>query len=137
MASYVVASTDELPEGQRKLVKIRGREIALFNLKGEYFAILNKCPHFGASLVCGVLVGAVKSAEPGQYSYSRDKEFLRCPWHGWEYDVRTGQSWCDPDDYKVKSYPTTVVPGERVVKGPYVAETFKVSIDDHYVIVDV
>jgi 3-phenylpropionate/trans-cinnamate dioxygenase ferredoxin subunit len=136
MPSYVVASTEEIPEGSRKLVKVRGREIAVFNVKGEYFALLNRCPHEGASLVCGVLVGLVESKEPGDFTYSRPGELLRCPWHGWEYDVRTGQSYCDPDDMKIKSYAVAVAPGERIVKGPYVAETFSVSVDGNYVVVE-
>lgn len=137
MASYVVARTEDIPEGGRKLVTVRGREIVVFNVKGEYFALLNRCPHEGASLACGVLVGLVQSPEPGEFAFSRPGELLRCPWHGWEYDVRTGQSYCDPDDIKVKRYAVAVQPGERIVKGPYVAETFPVSVDGSYVVVEV
>jgi 3-phenylpropionate/trans-cinnamate dioxygenase ferredoxin subunit len=49
------------------------------------------------SLARGKLTGLVLSQEPGTYQYSRAGEMLRCPWHGWEFDVRTGRSWCDPD----------------------------------------
>ncbi len=33
---------------------------------------------------------------PGEYRMSRPGEMLKCPWHGWEFDIRTGQSWCEP-----------------------------------------
>jgi nitrite reductase/ring-hydroxylating ferredoxin subunit len=135
MASHVVARVEDIPEGTRKLVTLRGREIAVFNLKGEYFALLNRCPHEGASLICGVMVGLVESREPGDFIYSRAGEMVRCPWHGWEYDIRTGQSYCDPHDIKVKRYAVRVEPGERIVKGPYVAETFQVSVDGQYVVI--
>ena len=61
---------------------------------------------------------------------------LRCPWHKWEFDIRTGQSWCDPDDTKVRSYAVTVEPGSALAKGPFVAETFPVAVEQDYVVVD-
>ena len=74
--------------------------------------------------------------EPGQYRLSRKGEMLRCPWHGWEFDIRTGQSWCDPDSVWVRRFEVTVQPGEQLAKGPYVAETFPVSIEDDYLVVE-
>ena len=61
---------------------------------------------------------------------------LRCPWHGWEFDIRTGQSWCDPDSVWVRRFEVTVQPGEQLARGPYVAETFPVSIEDEYLVVE-
>lgn len=136
MAAFVVARAEEIPDGCRKLVQVQSRDIVVFNIKGEFFALLNRCPHKGGSLICGVLVGLVESSAPGEFTYSRPGELLRCPWHGWEYDVRTGQSYCDPDDIKVRQYAVSVELGERIVKGPYVAETFPVSIDGEYVVID-
>ena len=65
----------------------------------------------------------VTSSEPGSYDYSRPGEILRCPWHGWEFDVRTGRSWCDPKRLRLMNYAVTVEPGAKLVEGPYVAET--------------
>ncbi len=45
----------------------------------------------------GILTGLIESDEPGHYKYSRKGEIIRCPWHGWEFDVRTGQSYCEPE----------------------------------------
>ena len=137
MARHVVSKAADIPVGGNKVVAVRGREIAVFNVGGEFFAILNRCPHEGASLARGACVGLIQSDEPGRFSYSRAGEFVRCPWHGWEYDLRTGQSWCDPGDIKVKTYVTSVEPGENLVKGPYVVDTFPVSIEEDYVVVDV
>jgi nitrite reductase/ring-hydroxylating ferredoxin subunit len=137
MSKHVVARVAELAPGKRKLVTVRGRPIAIFNIKGEFFGLLNRCPHQGGSLCDGVLTGLVESDEPGTYRYSRAGEILRCPWHGWEFDVRTGQSWCDPQKIQVRHYPVEVARGERVVKGPYVAETVPVSVEEEYVVVEV
>src|SRR5262249_1940760 len=77
----------------------------------------------GASLCMGRIIGLAQADEPGKYRLTRKGELLRCPWHGWEFDIRTGQSWCDPQSVFVKSFEVTVEPGERLLKGPYVAET--------------
>ena len=70
---------------------------------------------------------------------------LRCPWHGWEFDVRTGQSWFDPKQVRVKCYEVVVAPGSAVAaaqsdgglqRGPYVAESYPVAIEKNYVLVE-
>jgi 3-phenylpropionate/trans-cinnamate dioxygenase ferredoxin subunit len=67
---------------------------------------------------------------------TRERQFLRCPRHGWEYDIRTGQSWCDPK--RARQFQVTVEqPGASLVKGPYIAETFPVSVEEDYLVVDV
>ena len=136
MARHIVATIDDIPPGKRKLVSVKGREIGIFNVDGEYFAVGNRCPHEGASLCKGRIVGLVESSEPGSYQFSRRGELLRCPWHGWEFDIRTGQSYCDPKRFRVKAYAVNVEPGSSVVKGPYVAETLAVSVESDYVVVD-
>ena len=97
MSKHVVATVAEIPPGSRKLVTVRGRQIAVFNLDGEFFGLFNRCPHQGGPMCEGILTGLIESDEPGHYRYSRKGEILRCPWHGWEFDVRTGQSYCEPD----------------------------------------
>lgn len=62
---------------------------------------------------------------------------MRCSWHGWEFDLRTGKSWCDPRRVRVKNYAVSVEPGTRLVEGPYVAETFPVSVEGEYVVIEV
>ena len=136
MAGHVVATVDQIPPGRRKLVEVAGRAIVVYNLGGEFFALNNRCPHRGGSLADGIQTGLVESTLPGQYSYSRPGEMVKCPWHGWEFDIRTGQSYCDPKRFRAKAYPVNVEPGLSVVKGPYIAETIAVSVDSDYVVVD-
>lgn len=134
---HVVARVSEVPPGERKRVEIGRRAIALFNLDGEFFAIGDTCPHEFGSLCKGKLVGLAESDEPGKYRFSRSGEFVKCPWHGWEFDIRTGQSYCDPAAVRVRSFDASVAKGEDIVKGPYVAETFPVTVEDDYVIIEV
>ncbi len=131
---HVVATVDELPPGTRKLVTVKGRPVAIFNIAGEYFGIFNLCPHQGGSLCAGALMGLATSDEPGTYQLTRKGEMLRCPWHGWEFDVRTGKSWCDPTRLKVRQYTVTGKEGRELVEGPYEAESFPVRIENNYVV---
>ena len=138
MARWVVATVDEIPPGQRKIVDVGGRSIGVFNVKGEYFAVLNRCPHQGGPLCLGNTLGFLRSDGVGEFHHSRAGEILRCPWHGWEYDLRTGQSWFDPGHVIVRRYDVEVVTGfEGLEKGPYVAETFPVSVEQQYVVVEI
>jgi 3-phenylpropionate/trans-cinnamate dioxygenase ferredoxin subunit len=133
---HVVARTDEIPVGKNKLVSVKGRDIGVFNVKGEFFALADRCPHQGGPLCRGKIVGLAEAPMPGEYRLSRQGEMVKCPWHGWEFDLRTGQSWCDPTHTYVKQYAVAVEPGTEVLKGPYVAETFPVTVEGEYVIVE-
>jgi 3-phenylpropionate/trans-cinnamate dioxygenase ferredoxin subunit len=135
---YVVGSVDEIPPGERKIVDVSGRSIGVFNVGGEFFAVLNRCPHQGGPLCKGNTHGFLSSARVGEFCYSRAGEILRCPWHGWEYDLRTGQSWFDPAHVLVRRYEVSVEEGAQGLQpGPYVAETFPVSVEKRYVLIEV
>jgi nitrite reductase/ring-hydroxylating ferredoxin subunit len=136
MSRHVVATVGEIAPGKSKLVTVKGREIGLFNVEGRFYALANRCPHAGGALCEGAVVGLVQSDGPGKYKIARQGEFLRCPWHGWEFEIATGQSWCDPKNLKIRQFPVAVEPGVDLVKGPYVAETFPVTVEEQYVVVD-
>lgn len=145
---YVVAETSEIPPGAHKIVQVGGRSIGVFNLDGDYVAIGNVCPHAGAPLCRGQRSGFVRSDRPGEYEYIRRGEVLRCPWHQWEFDLRTGRSWFDPEKVRVRTYDVRVAPaGEAADQGaaeqaaagpepgPYTATTYDVHTSDELVIV--
>jgi nitrite reductase (NADH) small subunit/3-phenylpropionate/trans-cinnamate dioxygenase ferredoxin subunit len=69
-----VAETTDLQPGDCKTVSVGERELALFNVGGEFYATDNVCPHRGGPLGEGTLEGSV----------------VTCPWHGWRFDVSTG-----------------------------------------------
>ena len=148
MTRHIVARTTDIPPGGNKVVGVEGRDIVIFHVNGEFFALLNRCPHAGAPLEKAACVARLTSPEPGVYQRSRVGELLRCAWHGWEFDMRNGQSYFDPKRFKIRSYPVAIESGEALVedlakgledleKGPYVAETFAVHVEDSYVIVEV
>jgi nitrite reductase/ring-hydroxylating ferredoxin subunit len=127
VASVVVARVEEIPPGERKIVEIGGRSIGVFNLDGDYYALRNRCPHQGGPLCHGLQFGALRSARPGDYQYSEPGGIIRCPWHGWEFEIRTGRSWFDPERQRVRSYPANVE--QRV-------ESYPARAQGRYVVVE-
>ena len=159
MTKHIVARVDEIPLGGRKVVEVAGRSIGVFHIKGSYYAIRNSCPHQGGPLCQGRLTGLLTASKPGDYVYTNQGEILRCPWHGWEFDAKTGQSWYNPAQVRVRSYKVSVetlsselLPSEvrhradpapldpntdTHQKGPYVAETYPVTVEQAYVLIEV
>lgn len=134
---FVVARASEVAPGSSRQVSAGGRDIALFNVAGTFYALANKCPHESGPLCRGAIVGLSTADVPGQYRLERPGEFVRCPWHGWEFEIRSGQSYVDPTSTRVRTFDAKVEPGADLVKGPYVAETFAVSREDDYVVVEI
>ncbi len=92
---------DELEEGRPKIVRLNGRNIALFRVNGAYYAVANNCLHRG---------GPLGEGEVDNYQ-------VTCPWHGWKYDVRDGSFTVIPT-LKVKTYPVKVEDGMVLVDVP-------------------
>jgi nitrite reductase/ring-hydroxylating ferredoxin subunit len=134
---HVVCRADEIPPGARRRVVFDGRAIAIFNVKGEYFAISDTCPHRGASLAGGILTGLVTSTAPGQYDLARDGEIIRCPWHAWEFDLRTGRSHCDPKRIRALCLPVDVVPAAALTDEPLKVDAFPLKIEGDVLVVTV
>jgi nitrite reductase/ring-hydroxylating ferredoxin subunit len=59
------------------------------------------------------------------------------PWHGWEFDVRTGRSVCDPAMIRLRKYAVDIAAGQHVVDGPYTAETVPVKVEEPYIVVEI
>lgn len=96
-----VASTEELEPGERTLVTVEGKSVGVFNIEGEYYAILNKCLHEGGPVcegkVQGALVGEYDGPGERVREHFSDTPAIACPWHGWEYDLTTGDHLGDPE----------------------------------------
>lgn len=92
MAEFIkVASISELELGSCKTVEVQGKAIALFNVGGKIYALDNTCLHQGGPLGEGRLEG----------------EVVTCPWHVWEFNVRTGEKVGEPS-LRVATYPVQV-----------------------------
>ena len=105
---HVVGLASEVPPGGRKIVEVEGRSVGIFNVHGTFYALRNRCPHQGAPLCLGSIKGLTLPSAPGEYLWAREGEILRCPWHGWEFDITTGRTICDPERTRVRTYEVTV-----------------------------
>jgi 3-phenylpropionate/trans-cinnamate dioxygenase ferredoxin subunit len=128
--SVVVARADEIAPGQRKIVDVGGRSIGVFNVGGDYYALRNRCPHQGGPLCSGFLLAPLRSSRPGEYERGGDRDVIRCPWHGWEFEIRTGRSWFDPEGTRVRSYRA------ELQEPPPDAESYPAHREGSYVVVE-
>ena len=142
MGRHIVGRVSELGLGQRQIVEAEGRSIGVFNVDGSFYALKNSCPHQAAPLCLGSIKGMTMPSRPGEYIWARDGEILRCPWHGWEFDITTGRSIFNPHRMRVKAYDVTVesslatLPDMATGEDESV-ETFEVSVEDGWIILHV
>jgi len=106
---HVVCPAEELAPGERKIIEVSGLSIGVFHIDGEYYAMNNLCPHQLAPLCEGDLTGLVTADEVDaeNYEYERPGEIITCPWHNWEFDVKTGESVFNPH-LKTRTYDVEV-----------------------------
>jgi len=96
MSEYVIAEEGSIAPGERLVVQLEGREIAVFNVDGEYRAYTNWCPHQSGPVCEGNITGTweaeydKETMETTEF-WTRKGEILNCPWHGWEFEVDTGE----------------------------------------------
>ncbi|SEH18175.1 Ferredoxin subunit of nitrite reductase or a ring-hydroxylating dioxygenase [Natronorubrum sediminis] len=102
-----VCPAAELPPGSRTIVEVSDQEVGIFNVDGELYAIANACPHQLAPLCEGRLTGEMTAPAVGEYELSRQGMVLRCPWHGWKFDIETGESVFNPH-LRTRTYDVTI-----------------------------
>lgn len=142
---FVVSRADAIEDGSRLVVEVNGREVGIFNVRGTFYAILNRCPHLGGPLVKGMMLSEITSTGPGDVQINRDQDLIACPWHNWEFDIKTGQSYWNPANLKARPFAVDVQAGADVafeiesgsvgrIPGPYRAEMIDVSVEHDYVV---
>ena len=98
-------------------VEVEGRALVIVRTEQRVFALRDICSHKGARLSDGVLTGTALRCKPGEeICYGRQGEIIRCPWHGWEYELETGRSLADPDKERVRAYAAYVREGRVFVE---------------------
>ena len=103
MADFVkVAKTNEIEPGQARLVDVKGKQIALFNIDGAYYAIEDVCTHDGGPLAEGEV----------------EEDVVICPRHGARFSIRTGAALSFPAVTPVETYPVRVEEGDLLIGLP-------------------
>ena len=109
MAEWFVANIDEMPDGDRRILTVGDNEIGIFRHEGAYYAYSNYCLHQGGPACEGLIINKVEDVISPDRLYqgqrfSQEHMHFVCPWHGFEYDLKTGE--CVPDrSLKLKAYP--------------------------------
>jgi nitrite reductase/ring-hydroxylating ferredoxin subunit len=156
----VVGKVTDFRNGDRKIIDVNGKSIGIFRVDDQFYAIRNRCPHQWGPLCLGDFAPRAVSNGPGDVHLDSGPPLIACPWHGWEYDLATGQSFMGPGrgNMAALSYDVSVLPGSELameasraqgstaqesppraggrIPGPYVAETMPVSVEQDYVVVD-
>ena len=148
----VVGRVSDFANGDRKIIDVNGKSIGVFRVDDQFYAIRNRCPHQWGPLCLGDFAPRAVSSGPGDVHLDSGPPLIACPWHGWEYDLATGQSFMGPGrgNMAALSYDVSVLPGSELsraagdadqradgrIPGPYVAETMPVSVEQDYVVVD-
>jgi 3-phenylpropionate/trans-cinnamate dioxygenase ferredoxin subunit len=142
---FLVAPVSEFPPGSRRVVRVGGREIGVFRVDEKFYAVRNRCPHQGGPLCLGFIRRRIISDEPGVIRVADGPPLVVCPWHAWQYDALTGEAYA-PGDSRARSYQVEVERGSALAKEAdepsesgvkFVAETFPVSVENDYVVLDV
>ncbi len=101
---HVVCKTEVIAEGRGESFTVAGVKVAVFNIDGEFFALEDRCSHADAPLA-------------GGYVHRREK-CVACPWHGAEFDLRTGRTMAPPACEDIKAYPAIVEDGQLSIDLP-------------------
>lgn len=114
-----IAAEEAFEAGESRQVETdSGIPIGVYNVDGEYYALLNKCLHQNGPLCEGDVEREVVGEwnGPGERTRERyaDRYVVKCPWHGWEYDIETGQLLGD-DAMQVPTFDVTVDNGSVYV----------------------
>jgi nitrite reductase (NADH) small subunit len=89
-------SAEAVPEGSHRIVRVANREIGIFNIRGEYHALPNLCPHQRGPLCSGAVSGTLTYGNQ-KLVWDQEGEVVTCPWHSLEFHVPTGRCVAFPE----------------------------------------
>lgn len=113
--TFVIGPLSDLPPGTKKILDLAGRSVGVYNTAGALYAVQNVCPHALAPICLANPTGTMLPSAPGEATYGMEGLVLRCPWHSWEYDIRTGEALFETDRRRLATFPVSVEDGQIVV----------------------
>jgi nitrite reductase (NADH) small subunit len=113
---YKVGTVGDFNKKSCHLVDVKGRKLGIYKIDDQYYAILNACPHKGAPLCMGSSDGTMLPSLPNEYKHGLENRVVRCPWHGYEFEIETGEPIFGTTNKKVPAYSVSEENGELYVK---------------------
>jgi nitrite reductase (NADH) small subunit len=112
----LVGETSDFPDGSARVVNVHGRSIGIVRVGAEFYAVRNTCPHQGAQLFKGgILKGTMLPSEPDELVYGMESLVIRCPLHGWEFDITSGNAVFGISNKRAVTYPIRIDEGRIFV----------------------
>jgi nitrite reductase (NADH) small subunit len=116
MSLVDVGGVDEFPPDAVRIVVVDEREVGVVSWRGEWFAVRNICPHLGAPLCAGSMRPFLTQERPdsADLTVELDRPVIECPWHHWEFDIRSGLSIAGRE--RVKTYSVDIQDGRVLLE---------------------
>jgi nitrite reductase/ring-hydroxylating ferredoxin subunit len=118
MREVNIGSASDFADPGKKIIGFDKFEVGVFKLDGEFYAYLNHCPHMGGPACQGKMIAKVEEVIADDHTskgqmFSKSKMHIVCPWHGFEFDIRTGRH---PGNPKARLRPIKIaVSGGEVI----------------------
>ena len=109
-----IGAAAEFADRTIRTVGVNGREIGIVRWNGAMYAVNNLCTHQSGPVCSGILSGRLIAASPGGMDLDTSTPILACPWHGWEFDLRTGRALHDAQ-HRLRIFPVRVENGRVLV----------------------
>jgi nitrite reductase/ring-hydroxylating ferredoxin subunit len=110
-----LGAVDDFEPGRFRVFELQGRPVGVVRTEQGFFAVRNRCPHQGADICAGLVTGTMEPSAPGEFSYSEEKLVVVCPWHRWEFELTTGESYGQVTRKRLVTYEVEVEDGEVYV----------------------
>jgi nitrite reductase/ring-hydroxylating ferredoxin subunit len=122
MRDIVIGRAADFPDPGRRVVEIDGAEVGVFCQKGKFTAFENVCPHMGGPVCQGKIIARVDEVIAADktslgFAFSKDQTNVACPWHGYEFNISTGQHQGNPR-MRLRPVKIEVVNGDLIVAVP-------------------
>jgi phenylpropionate dioxygenase-like ring-hydroxylating dioxygenase large terminal subunit len=113
VAWFDVGPVEDFAEPRFRPVNIPGKDVWVLRTPDQrWYALKNSCPHRGAPLCRGTVKGTFVPSAPGEYVYGYEYRLIKCPHHGYEFDLETGRPLFTPGNDRVVRYDVQVGPAD-------------------------
>jgi|tagenome__1003787_1003787.scaffolds.fasta_scaffold19788019_2 nitrite reductase (NADH) small subunit len=115
LVRHHVGGVGDFADGRFRVFDIGGRPVGVVKTAQGFYAVRNRCPHQGADICAGTVGGTMVASGPHEYTYRDDTLVVACPWHRWEFELATGDSFGQVTNKKLVTYAVEIEDDEVYV----------------------
>lgn len=105
---HFVGNIDDFQNNRCNKLKIGKRNILVWRSNDQFYATREECPHQGVSLACEELSGTMLPSAPKEFEHGLEGRVIRCPWHKWEFDAKSGKALFGTETRHLGTFPVVV-----------------------------